>query len=658
MTLRTRLTVAFVLVVLVPLLLGAALVTRLVPQAVEARQLAGLSDTAQSASAALAGFCQQARTAAYAAGRASSGVGPKQAPAALEPLVKGGLADGVRVVDADGRLVGEVGALPKDIVDCRSGRAVAEPFIAGQVPLQIAGGKDVGMASAVLMVDERFATLLRDATRKDVVALYAGDRAIAATGEVGSELLAKARRADGEGVMVDRRAAVFRRATTNQPFGLLLLEPVESGPGILPIAILVVLGAVGLAAAIALLLARATTRPLEELGDAAARIAAGDLDTTILVRSRDEVGTLAAAFNDMTEDLRTYIGALEASRDELQSGLARLGDTLSSTHDLDRILTVVLETAMASTHARAGMVLLLSPDRSELVLRVGRGLEDRGVVGDLRLPTGVGVSGRVAISGEPVRGLVGTGPGELVSGPGEPTATSVICVPLKSSGRVIGVLDLYDRVDATAFDEADLATIRTFASQATVAVDNVLLHEEAQRLSITDGLTGLWNFRYFTMTVAKEIERAARFGRPLALLMLDLDHFKVVNDTHGHPRGDAVLVEFAGRLKGQVRDVDTVARYGGEEFVVVLPETDEEGARLAAERICDAMRRRPFGDPDALPVDVTVSAGVAVFPTHGASSSALLRMADEALYEAKRAGRDTWRMAGLRVVSMPDADSG
>ena len=155
----------------------------------------------------------------------------------------------------------------------------------------------------------------------------------------------------------------------------------------------------------------------------------------------------------------------------------------------------------------------------------------------------------------------------------------------------------------------------------------------------------MWNYRYFQMTVGKEIERAARFSRPLALLMLDLDHFKNVNDTFGHQRGDAVLVELAARVRGQVRDVDTVARYGGEEVVVVLPETDEAGAVRAAERICDVVRRRCFGEPGQVPVDVTVSVGVAVFPMHGATAGALLRRADEALYDAKRAGRDTWRMA-------------
>ena len=657
MTLRTRLTVAFVLVVLVPLLVGAVLVMRLVPAAVEGRQLSGLSDTAQTASNVLASYCQRAQVAAIAAGRASSGLGPTQAVPELVRLVEGGIADGLRVLDRDGALVGESGRLPKAPVDCASAAPVDEPFITQVLELRTPTDAPAGTVVAAFEVDTRFATVLRDVTRKDVVALYAGDRVVAATGDVPAALLDAARAAGGDGVVVDGQAAVFRRATEAQPLGLLVVEPVKAGPGVLPVASLVLLGAVGLASLIAMVLARATTRPLEELGEAAARIAAGDLETTIPVRSRDEVGTLAAAFNDMTEDLRTYIGALEASRDELQAGLARLGDTLSSTHDLDGILAVVLETAMAATRARGGMVLLLSPDRSELVLRVGRGLEPHRIPDDLRMPAGTGVSGRVASGGEPVVGRVGIGPGALHGGVGEPTATSMIAVPLRSGGQVIGVLDLFDRADAEDFTDSDLGTIRTFASQASVAVDNVVLHEEAQRLSITDGLTGLWNFRYFTMTVAKEIERAARFGRPLTLLMIDVDHFKAVNDTYGHPRGDAVLVELAGRVKSQVRDVDTLARYGGEELVVVLPETDEEGGQQAAERICDAVRRRPFGDPGHDPVDVTVSIGVAVFPLHGASSSTLLRRADEALYDAKHSGRDTWRTAGPRVVDLSDLDT-
>jgi diguanylate cyclase (GGDEF)-like protein len=137
-----------------------------------------------------------------------------------------------------------------------------------------------------------------------------------------------------------------------------------------------------------------------------------------------------------------------------------------------------------------------------------------------------------------------------------------------------------------------------------------MLHKEAERLSITDALTGVWNFRYLSMSLAREIERASRFNRPLAVLMLDLDRFKLVNDTHGHARGDAVLRELAARITEQVREVDTLARYGGEEFVLVLPETTVEGATMLADRICVAVRREPFGeDRREEPLTITVSIG-------------------------------------------------
>jgi diguanylate cyclase (GGDEF)-like protein len=435
----------------------------------------------------------------------------------------------------------------------------------------------------------------------------------------------------------------FTPPATGQPFGVVVLVHAATGPAVLLDATLVVLLAVGLAVVIAVLSARATTRPLEQLAEAAARIASGDLSTEIQVTSKDEVGRLAGAFNRMTEELRSYVGQLEASRDELQSGLARLGDTLSSTHDLDRILHVALESAVASTQATSGMVLLLTPSRDELVLAAAKGLEDIPI--DLRVKVGDGVTGRVARSGDAFKGFVEGG------SLGEPQGASVIAVPLKSSGTVIGVLDLFGVND---FDDNDLAIIRTFATQTTVAVDNVLLHEEAQRLSITDGLTGLWNYRYFTMTFAKEIERSARFGRPLALLLLDLDKFKDVNDNHGHQRGDSVLIELATRVKAEIREVDTLARYGGEEFVLVLPETDAAGAAGAAQRICEVVRHRPFYHEGEEPLAITVSVGVSVFPTHGSSAATLMRNADSALYAAKDAGRDSWRMASDLEVAQHD----
>ena len=178
----------------------------------------------------------------------------------------------------------------------------------------------------------------------------------------------------------------------------------------------------------------------------------------------------------------------------------------------------------------------------------------------------------------------------------------------------------------------------------------MLLHEEARRLSVTDGLTGLANYRGFTVTVGKEVERAVALRAARWRCCCSTSTTSSSSTTSGatsaatpcsssSPPGSAA----------QVRDVDTLARYGGEEFVVVLPETDRAGAVQAAERICAAVRRRPFGEDGEQPIDVTLSIGIAVFPDHGTSSTALLRRADEALYAAKRGGRDGWRLASGRA---------
>jgi two-component system, cell cycle response regulator len=312
-----------------------------------------------------------------------------------------------------------------------------------------------------------------------------------------------------------------------------------------------------------------------------------------------------------------------------------------STHDLDGLLEVVLETAVVTLQAKAGVVLYGAPDQLHVVAE--HRLHDAGLAAPVGVTPGAGVLGRVVASGEAVRGRLGSGP-MLEPMETEPGQGNILAVPLRSMGSVLGVLALYDRNDGRPFDATDDDALRTLAGQASIAIDNVQLHQEAQRLSTTDALTGLWNFRYLSMSLAREIERSTRFQRPLAVLMLDLDHFKQVNDLHGHARGDAVLRELAHRVQEQIREVDTFARYGGEEFVVVLPETTVEGATQLAERICVAIRREPFHAEGEAPLDVTVSVGGAAFPAHGSSAATLMRAADRALYVAKNGGRDRWHV--------------
>lgn len=172
---------------------------------------------------------------------------------------------------------------------------------------------------------------------------------------------------------------------------------------------------------------------------------------------------------------------------------------------------------------------------------------------------------------------------------------------------------------------------------------------EVQQLSITDALTGLGNRRHLIETLRVEIERANRFRRTLAVLALDLDYFKMINDTYGHGAGDVVLVEFAARVRRVIREVDLAFRPGGEEFVILLPETDISGSITVARRLGDAVRHTPFplgGHSVEKATGVTVSIGIAVFPIHARTAPELLNAADQALYAAKAAGRDTFVVFG------------
>ena len=168
---------------------------------------------------------------------------------------------------------------------------------------------------------------------------------------------------------------------------------------------------------------------------------------------------------------------------------------------------------------------------------------------------------------------------------------------------------------------------------------------QLRQLATTDQLTGLLNRREFDRLLAEEVERARRFERPLALVLLDLDHFKDINDQHGHPAGDAVLRTVAARITGAVRTIDRVARIGGEEFAVLLMETSIEQAAAAAQRLVEVVRGEPDSASDGIRLPVTISVGVAVAPTHAKESAALIEAADKALYAAKRAGRNRMVLA-------------
>jgi diguanylate cyclase (GGDEF)-like protein len=175
------------------------------------------------------------------------------------------------------------------------------------------------------------------------------------------------------------------------------------------------------------------------------------------------------------------------------------------------------------------------------------------------------------------------------------------------------------------------------ANEASMALENARLYEEARTLADRDPLTGFYNHRYLHERLGEEVVRAQRSRRPLSLLMLDLDDFKLVNDTFGHLFGDRVLVWVAERIRSTLRVTDLPARYGGDEFAVILPETDPDAARRTADRILETFRDQPFETEGRGPVPIGVSIGIASHPMSGRTATQLIAAADLGLYEVKRA---------------------
>lgn len=212
-----------------------------------------------------------------------------------------------------------------------------------------------------------------------------------------------------------------------------------------------------------------------------------------------------------------------------------------------------------------------------------------------------------------------------------------LCVPMAAQGEVLGIISL--SADE-AITKGDRAIAQAVTEQLSLALANLRLQETLRTQSLNDPLTGLFNRRYLEASLEREVQRAERRNLPLSVLMLDIDHFKRFNDTHGHEAGDALLAQFGALLGRIVRDEDVACRYGGEEFTVLLQEADAQHALTRAGEICAAVRALEVQHRRQMLGPVTVSIGIATLRQHAGSPEELLRLADRALYAAKHAGRD------------------
>jgi diguanylate cyclase (GGDEF)-like protein len=222
-----------------------------------------------------------------------------------------------------------------------------------------------------------------------------------------------------------------------------------------------------------------------------------------------------------------------------------------------------------------------------------------------------------------------------------------VCVPLMAQGEILGVLHLRRRMNEPApssdadLDPAQIISLaKTVGEQIALAIANLKLREDLRNQSIRDPLTGLFNRRYLEETLGREIHRAIREQCPLSIIFMDIDRFKLFNDTFGHEMGDTVLRELGAFLNEQVRYEDIACRYGGEEFVVVLPDAPLEIAKHRAEEIRLGVKTLKVKSGGEMLHSITLSLGISAIPEFEANSGTLLRAADAALYQAKAEGRD------------------
>lgn len=225
----------------------------------------------------------------------------------------------------------------------------------------------------------------------------------------------------------------------------------------------------------------------------------------------------------------------------------------------------------------------------------------------------------------------------------EEGVSSALILPIIYNEEVLGVMTSLS-AETDPLSPRDMELLSVLVNQSAISIKNAMLHEEIKRRSITDGLTGLFNHKHFQERFAHELRRHLRSQQPLSLLLLDIDFFKKVNDTYGHPAGDKVLMHVAAVLRGTLRDIDIPARYGGEEFAAVLVETDTRMAAMTAERL-----RRELSDSvirvDGHEIRITASVGVASYPSDAATKDEIISRSDKALYHAKENGRNmvvTW----------------
>lgn len=322
--------------------------------------------------------------------------------------------------------------------------------------------------------------------------------------------------------------------------------------------------------------------------------------------------------------------ALEQRRASQLEAINAVAKQMTAVLDLNELLGKVCRLMQETFHIPHVSVLV--KDDEELVLRANHGELTARIPDGGRLPGNSGPWGSALESGNTVtENDTRTSTYRLHA-----ETASRICIPLISFGQALGVLVLSSG-QCDAFNLSELQPLESVADICATAIQNSHYVERVKQLAYLDGLTGIFNRRFFELRIAEEIERARRFGTGLGVIMIDIDQFKRLNDEFGHLLGDEVLRQVSSILHRQLRKIDVVCRYGGEEFAILLPETNCQYTLTVAEKLRRMVEAWQF---PGVPRAVTFSAGTANFPEYGTSRDELVRAADAGLYAAKQSGRN------------------
>jgi diguanylate cyclase (GGDEF)-like protein len=330
-----------------------------------------------------------------------------------------------------------------------------------------------------------------------------------------------------------------------------------------------------------------------------------------------------------------------------------LGKALTSSLQLDQVLRTIMEKINEVLRPDTWSLLLMDIEKDELFFEIATGKGAEALKG-VRIKVGQGLAGWVAKTGEAVVVPDTTKDSRFSGRVDEKTSMetrSIVAVPVRFRDQCLGVIELINCIGPDGcFSQRDLALLEALADYAAIAIENARHVQRIHELTITDDCTSLYNARHLNFMLDTEIYRSQRYAFEFSLIFIDLDHFKIVNDTYGHLMGSKLLSEIGEAVKEKCRLIDMAFRYGGDEFVVLLPQTAKENALGVARRLHKLIRERVWLTDGGTNVNITASVGVASYPTDSRTKAELLHLADEAMYMVKNSTRDSVAVCGAGLL--------